>query len=129
MFKNLAETKQFATDKMKKNMLFGTDRFVCDVYCFEPGQTQAPHTHDGQDKVYYVVEGRGLFQVGNEENRSRIPPRLLFHGSLPAGASSSFTRPWTASSRRPSTPRSSQNCMTLITASSTAGLSKLRSGW
>jgi quercetin dioxygenase-like cupin family protein len=26
-----------------------------------------PHTHDGQDKVYYVVEGRGLFQVGNEE--------------------------------------------------------------
>jgi quercetin dioxygenase-like cupin family protein len=62
MFKSLTEAKQFATDKMKKNMLFGTDRFVCDVYCFEPGQTQAPHRHDGQDKVYY-----GLFQVGNEE--------------------------------------------------------------
>ena len=67
MFKNLAQAKQFAADKMKKNMLFGTDRFVCDVYCFEPGQSQAPHTHDGQDKVYYVVEGRGLFQVGNEQ--------------------------------------------------------------
>jgi quercetin dioxygenase-like cupin family protein len=46
MFKSLTEAKQFATDKMKKNMLFGTDRFVCDVYCFEPGQTQAPHRHD-----------------------------------------------------------------------------------
>jgi hypothetical protein len=52
MFKSLAEAKQFAADKMKKNMLFGTDRFVCDVYCFEPGQVQTPHTHDGQDKVY-----------------------------------------------------------------------------
>lgn len=67
MFKNIAEAKQFAADKMKKNMLFGTDRFVCDLYCFEPGQTQAPHTHAGQDKVYYVVEGRGVFQVGDQE--------------------------------------------------------------
>ena len=66
-FKKIADAKQFTPDKMKKNMLFGTDRFVCDVYCFEPGQTQAPHTHDGQDKVYYVVEGRGSFQVGDEE--------------------------------------------------------------
>jgi quercetin dioxygenase-like cupin family protein len=66
-FKRIADAKQFASDKMKKNMLFGTDRFVCDVYCFEPGQTQSPHTHDGQDKVYYVVEGKGSFQVGDEE--------------------------------------------------------------
>ena len=67
MFKNLNEAKQFAADKMKKNMLFGTDRFVCDLYCFEPGQSQAPHTHEGQDKVYYVVEGEGVFQLGDDE--------------------------------------------------------------
>lgn len=67
MFKSLTHAKQFAADKMKKNMLFGTERFVCDVYCFEPGQTQPPHTHEGQDKVYYVAEGRGLFQVGDQE--------------------------------------------------------------
>jgi quercetin dioxygenase-like cupin family protein len=66
-FKKIADAKQFASDKMRKNMLFGTDRFVCDIYCFEPGQTQSPHTHDGQDKVYYVVEGKGTFQVGGEE--------------------------------------------------------------
>jgi quercetin dioxygenase-like cupin family protein len=67
MFKSLIQAKQFATDKMKKNMLLETERFVCDVYCFEPGQNQAPHTHEGQDKVYYVVEGHGLFQVGEQE--------------------------------------------------------------
>jgi quercetin dioxygenase-like cupin family protein len=67
MFKSLTHAKQFDAGKMKKNMLFGTERFVCDVYCFEAGQTQAPHTHQGQDKVYYVVEGKGLFQVGDQE--------------------------------------------------------------
>ena len=34
-----------------------------------------------------------------------------------------------ASRRNPSTPISSQNSIALSTASSTAGLSKLRSGW
>lgn len=66
-FKNIADAKQFAGEKMKKNMLFGTERFICDLYCFEPGQEQSPHTHDGQDKVYYVAEGRGLFRIGDEE--------------------------------------------------------------
>lgn len=66
-FKKIAEARQFAAEKMKKNMLFGTERFVCDLYCFEPGQEQSPHTHDGQDKVYYVVEGRGMFRIGAEE--------------------------------------------------------------
>jgi quercetin dioxygenase-like cupin family protein len=28
---------------------------------------QAPHAHQGSDKVYYVVSGQGLFQVGDEE--------------------------------------------------------------
>jgi len=67
MFKRLSDAMQFSTDKMKKNGIFETDRFFCDVYCFEPGQTQAPHAHQGADKVYYVVKGKGVFQVGDEE--------------------------------------------------------------
>jgi len=34
---------------------------------FEPGQEQSPHTHGGQDKVYYVLEGKGVFTVGDEQ--------------------------------------------------------------
>jgi quercetin dioxygenase-like cupin family protein len=66
-FKKLADAMQFSSDKMKKNGVFETDRFFCDTYCFEPGQEQSPHTHGGQDKIYYVLEGRGVFKVGDEE--------------------------------------------------------------
>jgi len=66
-FKNISDALQFAPEKMKKNGIFETDRFFCDTYCFEPGQEQAPHTHAGQDKVYYVLEGSGVFKVGDEE--------------------------------------------------------------
>jgi quercetin dioxygenase-like cupin family protein len=38
----------------------------CDVYCFEPGQEQAGHTHTGSDKIYYVLEGRGTFHIDGE---------------------------------------------------------------
>ena len=57
----------FSPEKMQKNNLFETDRFFCDVYCLEPGQSQAPHDHAASDKVYLVLEGEGTFQVGSEE--------------------------------------------------------------
>ena len=62
----LADHQQFSSDKMKKNNLFQTERFFCDVYCFEPGQEQQGHVHGHQDKVYIVLEGQGMFQVGAE---------------------------------------------------------------
>ncbi len=62
----LADCQQFASDKMKKNNLFQTERLFCDIYCFEPGQEQKGHVHGHQDKVYLVLEGQGTFQVGSE---------------------------------------------------------------
>ena len=66
-FKKLADAMRFSAEKMKKNGVFETERFFCDTYCFEPGQEQSLHTHAAQDKVYYVLEGRGVFKVGDEE--------------------------------------------------------------
>ena len=63
----LEEFKQFSEEKMKKNNLFQTPRFFCDVYGFEPGQVQKGHVHEDQDKLYIVLEGQGTFQVGGEE--------------------------------------------------------------
>jgi quercetin dioxygenase-like cupin family protein len=62
----LADCQQFSAEKMKKNNLFQTDRFFCDIYCFEPGQEQKGHVHADQDKVYVVLEGHGTFQVGTD---------------------------------------------------------------
>lgn len=62
----LTDYQMFSSDKMKKNNIFETERFFCDVYCFEPGQEQKGHVHGAQDKVYLVLEGQGTFQVGSE---------------------------------------------------------------
>ncbi len=63
----LADFQQFNSQKMKKNNVFQTDRFFCDIYCFEPGQEQKGHVHGHQDKVYIVLEGQGTFQVGTDQ--------------------------------------------------------------
>ena len=65
-FKKVSDALQFSGDKMKKNGLFETDRMFCDLYCLEPDQAQAVHAHEGLDKVYFVLRGKGLFQIGGE---------------------------------------------------------------
>ncbi len=67
-FMKVSESLQFAKDKMRKNGLFETDRMFCDIYCFEPGQSQHVHSHEGSDKIYFVLQGKGLFQIGDEES-------------------------------------------------------------
>lgn len=84
-FRKISEALAFAGEKMKKNGLFETPRLFCDLYCFEPGQSQAPHTHEGSDKIYYVVDGKGLFHIGDEERELgareiAIAPSGLRHG-------------------------------------------------
>ena len=59
-------SRGFSAEKFQKVNLFETERMFCDVYCFEPGQEQASHKHQGADKIYYVLEGKGLVQVGAE---------------------------------------------------------------
>ena len=64
---NISDYQKFSQEKMKKNNIFQSGRFFCDIYCFEPGQEQKGHIHGEQDKVYLVLEGKGTFQVGNEK--------------------------------------------------------------
>jgi quercetin dioxygenase-like cupin family protein len=77
----------FNKDKLSKVSLFDTDKFFCDVYCFEPGQAQKVHAHDGSDKIYYVLEGRGKVTVGKVEREMKadeitIAPAGEEHGVL-----------------------------------------------
>jgi mannose-6-phosphate isomerase-like protein (cupin superfamily) len=84
-FADAHASSQFAADKMKKNNLFTTDKLFCDVYCFEPGQAQTPHSHSGSDKVYYVIEGTARIRVGSEEREvgagaAVLAPADIGHG-------------------------------------------------
>ncbi|PYO18206.1 MAG: cupin domain-containing protein [Candidatus Rokuibacteriota bacterium] len=58
---------KFQPDKMAKIALATTVRAQLDLYCVAPGQAQKPHSHADQDKIYYVLEGRGRFRVGSDE--------------------------------------------------------------
>ena len=64
--KKVSEVRRFDADKMQKVNLFESPRMFCDVYCLEPGQKQAVHSHAGNDKIYFVMEGQGTFIVGEE---------------------------------------------------------------
>ncbi len=64
---DLEQLRLFDAEKMRKNNLFETSRFFCDLYCLEAGQSQKPHDHANEDKVYVVLEGEGTFRVGDEE--------------------------------------------------------------
>ncbi|HMQ55192.1 MAG TPA: cupin domain-containing protein [Anaerolineae bacterium] len=53
-------------DKFYKTTLFQAQHLMIGLNCLEPGQIQANHTHDDQDKFYMVLEGTGHFTVANE---------------------------------------------------------------
>ena len=89
-FKKISEAMGFSQDKMKKNGIFETERLFCDLYCFEPGQAQSPHTHEGSDKIYFVVKGKGRFQIGDQERELgedgiAVAPAGQRHGVLNPG--------------------------------------------
>ncbi len=82
---------KFAPDKIAKIALHATDRAVLDLYCVAPGQSQKAHTHDAQDKVYYVLEGAGRFSLGGAEERvaageALVAPAGVEHGLVNDGA-------------------------------------------
>ena len=76
---------KFAPDKMAKIALATTERCQLDLYCVAAGQSQKAHTHDDQDKVYYVVEGVGRFSLGGAEQRLSAGEALVAPAGVPHG--------------------------------------------
>ena len=71
--------RRFAAEKMQKVNLFETGQMFCDVYCLEPGQQQKPHAHAGATKFYYVLEGSGEIQIG-DQTRTLTRGELAYAG-------------------------------------------------
>ncbi len=65
----LKAQQQFADEKFQKVNIFDSPRMFCDIYCFEPGQEQTLHSHEHNDKIYYVLEGIGTLTVGEESRQ------------------------------------------------------------
>jgi len=76
---------------MARIALATTERAQLDLYCVAPGQAQRPHTHGDQDKIYYVLEGKGRFTVGAETQTleagdATVARAGVEHGLLNEGA-------------------------------------------
>lgn len=85
LIKQLAAFEGVNPEKFYKTTLFRSATLLVGMNCLEPGQVQQPHDHTDQDKFYYVVAGRGLFTLGEEEREAGAgaliwAPAGLIHG-------------------------------------------------
>lgn len=72
-------------DKMGKATLFESPNLLVGLNCFEPGQTHALHAHAGMDKLYYVVEGEGVFLLEGSERPMRAGQLMVAPDGVPHG--------------------------------------------
>jgi quercetin dioxygenase-like cupin family protein len=78
-------------DRMAKIALAITPRSQLDLYCLAPGQAQNAHSHDAQDKICFVLEGRGTFTLDGREDildagDALVAPAGASHGIVNTGA-------------------------------------------
>ncbi len=69
IIQNAASKAEFRPDKMGKSDLALCEHLFAGLNSFEPGQQHQLHTHAGQDKLYFVLEGEGDVTVGSEQAR------------------------------------------------------------
>ena len=82
----------FTSDKMTKLDCFRSDRLLVGLNCFEPGQEQQVHAHDGADKFYFVVAGKASFILGNRTIDAQSGDLLLAPAGLPHGVERALER-------------------------------------
>ena len=64
----IQEMKEFSADpKVRRKKLFTSEKIVAEFVSYEPGQGAVVHFHPKQDEIFYVVEGKGIILVGDEE--------------------------------------------------------------
>ena len=76
---------QWRPDKMGKATLFESERLLVGLNAFEPGQTHELHSHQGMDKLYYVLEGDGVFLLDGRQLAMRAGELMVAPEGVPHG--------------------------------------------
>ncbi len=82
----------FSPANMTKLDCFRFDRLLVGLNCFEPGQVQHVHAHDGADKFYFVVSGKARFTVGDRTMDARTGDLILAPAGMPHGVEKALER-------------------------------------
>jgi mannose-6-phosphate isomerase-like protein (cupin superfamily) len=84
-FLNWREHVGSQPEKFYKTTLWQGEHVLIGLNCLEPGQTQKVHAHEGADKFYLVLEGRGKFTVGEEETDADTGSLVVAPAGVPHG--------------------------------------------
>lgn len=76
---------QWRPDKMGKATLFESERLLVGLNAFEPGQGHELHSHQGMDKLYYVLEGDGVFLLDGRQLAMHAGELLVAPEGVPHG--------------------------------------------
>lgn len=80
-----ADHAVWRSDGMGKSTIFASPRLLVGLNAFEPGQAHALHAHHGMDKLYYVLEGSGVFLLDGGEQRMQAGDLLVAPDGVPHG--------------------------------------------
>jgi|SRR5437016_4680841 len=86
-----AEHAEWRSDKMGKTTIFESARLLVGLNAFEPGQSHALHAHAGMDKLYYVLEGEGVFILEARELAMQAGDLLVAPEGVPHGVRNTGT--------------------------------------
>lgn len=91
-FTQVADHTAFAGAKFTKADLAEGAHLFAGLNCFEPGQSQAVHAHDGADKFYLVLEGKARMRVGAEEAEAGAGTLVWAPAGVPHGVVEALDR-------------------------------------
>ena len=75
----------YSSSKMGKSTLFASPRVLVGLNGFEPGQEHGLHAHAGQDKMYIVLRGAGVFLLEGRELPMATGDLLVAPDGVPHG--------------------------------------------
>jgi quercetin dioxygenase-like cupin family protein len=80
-----AEHAEWRSDKMGKTTIYESARLLVGLNGFERGQSHALHAHVGMDKMYYVLDGEGVFLLNGSELPMQAGDLLVAPDGVPHG--------------------------------------------
>jgi len=91
-FTHVSDHATFAEAKFTKADLARGAHLFAGLNCFEPGQSQAVHAHEGADKFYLVLEGKARMRVGEEEMEAGTGTLVWAPAGVPHGVAEALER-------------------------------------
>lgn len=91
-FTTVAGRVAFGPDKYAKADLARGEHLMAGLNCFEAGQQQAVHAHEGADKFYFVLQGKARMRVGAEAEVAEAGTLVWAPAGVPHGVEEALER-------------------------------------